>query len=116
MKRRTGAVLYLPDHAYHEDWDGGDAEKAIKHLKGYVKDVLKFANEHFGDVKKIILVTGFSTESSWAAAAFLARDVNVELVSESQRLEWINENISAQDLDCHASPQSQVCLSWATST
>jgi hypothetical protein len=89
----------------------------MKHLKSYVKIVFKFAKEQkLGDVKKIILVTGFTTEPSWAAAAFLARNVDLMLESEPEQLQWRNEHIRPGDLDCRARPAEKVCLSWATST
>lgn len=109
---RTGAVLHLPDRGNCEDWDGDDAEATKDHLKRYAEIFLKFAEEK--GVKKIILVTGFTVGPSWAAAAFLAGDIDLEL--SQPQLQWrVRKKING-DLDYHASPVRQVCLSWATST
>jgi hypothetical protein len=109
--------LHLPFKAYCEDFHGSASKGIKKYLKddNNAKRFFDFAKRRFPetDIKDIILVTGYSVVTSWAAAVFLERNVRAQLASEplpeaQVNLQW---QVEGNNVLHHASIPSQVrCL------
>lgn len=121
-REKTGAVLHLPSEAYFEDFIGSASPRVQKYLHNNAKKffdfVMNFAKNHFPDtvIKDVILVTGYSVVTSWAAAVFLDKNVRAQLASrelpEGQlHLQWRVEDDICKHVKHHTSIPSQVrCL------
>jgi hypothetical protein len=85
---KTGAVLHLPNEAYFEDFIGSASSRIQEYLgqnaKKFYDFAKNFAKNHFPDtdIKDVILVTGYSVVTSWAAAVFLDKNVGAKLASQ----------------------------------
>ena len=112
---RTGAVLHLPYNAYFEDFHGSASKKIKKYLNDNTKKFFNFAKSHFSktDIEDVILVTGYSVVTSWAAAVFLDRNIKAQLVSQplpedQVDLQWHVEDNICEHVPRHTSTPSQV--------
>jgi hypothetical protein len=121
---RTGAVLHLPYEAYSHDFIGSASPRIREYLnddnnaKRFFDFAKNFAKRRFPktNIKDVILVTGYSVATSWAAAVFLDKNVRAQLASQELPkdqvdLQWRVENDICQHVQHHTSIPSQVrCL------
>jgi hypothetical protein len=110
-------VLHLPDHALSHDYRGSVARPIKNYLEDNVQKFFEFARdrtEDFPDVKEIILVTGYTVVTSWAAAVFLDKKIDATLEFQSlpndkMNLQWHVEDNIREHVPCHTSNPTQVC-------
>ncbi|KAH9963427.1 hypothetical protein BGW80DRAFT_1340573 [Lactifluus volemus] len=109
---KTGAVLHLPDHALSRDYRGSMTKLIKKYLDDNSQRFFEFARGHFPDVKEIILVTGYTAVTSWAAAVFLDKQTDAKLEFQSlpndrMNLQWRVEDNIREHVPCHTSNPTQ---------
>jgi hypothetical protein len=106
--------LHLPDHALSRDYRGSMTKLIKKYLDDNSQRFFEFARGHFPDVKEIILVTGYTAVTSWAAAVFLDKQTDAKLEFQSlpndrMNLQWRVEDNIREHVPCHTSNPTQVC-------
>ncbi|KAH9963428.1 hypothetical protein BGW80DRAFT_1351766, partial [Lactifluus volemus] len=114
-REKTGAVLHLPDHAINHDYHGAYVKQIKKYLEDNVQRFFEFARdrrEQFPDVKEIILVTGYTVATSWAAAVFLDKKIDARLEFQSvpndkMNMQWHVEDHNRERVWCDTSNPTQ---------
>jgi hypothetical protein len=93
----------------------------VKPIKKYLEDnvqrFFEFARdrrEQFPGVKEIILVTGYTVATSWAAAVFLDEKIDARLEFQSlpngkTNMQWHVEDHNRERVWCDTSNPTQVC-------
>ena len=85
--RNCGALLYLPNGGHHEDVIRAQAFE--DYIQGYVVSWFTWAQKSRLGVKRVedlILVSGCTLVTSWAAAAFVDDAMDAEISLASRKL------------------------------